>query len=75
MATILRQVELVLVGEPGQLRGELVLLALRGDDRHGEAVFEGACDDAFDAADMIDIGNDLFARLTDAVGAEGDVAG
>ena len=36
---------------------------------------ERARDDAFDAADMIDIGDDLFARLADAVGAEGDVAG
>ena len=74
MAAVFRQVELVLVGEPGELRGKLVLLAIGRDDRHREAVVERARDDAFDAADMIDIGDDLFARLADPVGAEGDIA-
>src|SRR5215217_4043467 len=32
VAAILRQVELVLVGEPGQLRGKLVLLAVGSND-------------------------------------------
>jgi hypothetical protein len=42
VAPILRQVELVLVGKPRQLRGKLVLLALRSDDRHRKAAFETA---------------------------------
>ena len=75
VAAVFGQVEFVLVGEPGELGCEFVALALRGNDRHGEAIRQGAGDDAFDAADMVDIGNDLLARHAGAFRAEGDVAG
>ena len=42
VAAVFRQVEFVLVGEPGELRGELVLLAVGRDDGHREAVLR-AC--------------------------------
>ena len=63
MAAIFRQAEDVAVGEPGQLRGELVALARRRGDRHREAVRQNADDRAFEPADMIDIGDDALARL------------
>ena len=53
------------VGEPGELGGELVALARRRRDRHGEAVLEQARDLAFEPAEMVDIGDDAFARLAD----------
>ena len=42
VAAVFRQVEDVAVGEPGELGGELVALARRRRDRHGEAVLEDA---------------------------------
>jgi hypothetical protein len=63
MAAIFRQIQLVLVGEPGQLRSELVALAVGRQDRHGKAFRREAGDDAFDAADMVNIGNHAFALL------------
>ena len=63
VAAILRQAEDAAVGEPGELGGELVALARRRRDRHGEAVLELARDDAFQPSDMIHIGDDALARL------------
>ena len=63
VTAIFRQAEDVAVGEPGELGGELVALARGRRDRHGEAVRELARDHAFQPADMIDIGDDAFARL------------
>ena len=62
MAAVLGQIENVPIGEPGQLGGELVALALRGNDRHREAGWQDARDHAFDASDMIDIGNHALAE-------------
>jgi hypothetical protein len=52
----------------------MILLAVGGDDRHCEPVLQTPRDDAFDAPDMIDIGNDLFAGLAYTVGAQRHVA-
>src|SRR6185312_1232457 len=65
----------VLVGKPGKLRGKLVLLAIRRDDRHRETVLETSRDDALDAADMVDIGDDLLAGFANAIATERHVAG
>src|SRR5690606_28470231 len=72
---VFRQVQLMPVGEPGELRGKLVALAVRGDDRHGEAIVERARDYAFDAANMVQIGHHALAGLAGALGAEGDASG
>src|SRR5207244_1848524 len=63
--TILGQVELMAVGEPGELGGELVFLAERGVDGHGESALIGPHDLAFDAADMVDINHYAFADPSD----------
>ncbi len=63
MAAILGQSEDVSVREPGELCGELVPFARRGRDGHREAVLEPTCDRAFEAADMVYIGDDALARL------------
>ena len=65
VAAVLGQVQLVPVGEPGELGRELVLLAQRRVDRHGEAALEDADDLALDAADMVDIDDH---PLADAAG-------
>jgi hypothetical protein len=49
------------VGEPGELRRELVAFARRRRNAHGEAVLKDARDVAFEAAKMIDVGNDALA--------------
>ncbi len=54
----------MLVRQPGQLRGELVLLAIRGDDRHRETVVEGAGKHAFDPADY-----DRYTAITFSPGS------
>jgi hypothetical protein len=63
VAAIFRQSQNATVGEPGELGGELVALARRGRDRHGEAVLELPRDDPFQPPDVIHIGDDAFARL------------
>ncbi len=64
MAAIFRQAEFVLVGDPGQLGRELLPLALRGVDRNDESSLRAEAQDfAFDAADMVDIGDDAVAEL------------
>jgi hypothetical protein len=40
VAPIFRQPENMAIGEPSQLRGELVALADRGGDGHRKSVFE-----------------------------------
>lgn len=49
------------VRQPGQLGGELVLLAERGIDADREAAVEPPGHTPFDAADMIDIGDHPLA--------------
>jgi len=51
------------IGKPGQLRRELVALARRRGDRHRKSGRQHADNRALEPADMIDIGNDAFARL------------
>src|SRR6266700_5173776 len=63
IAAVLRQSENASVGEPGELGGELVALARRRRDGHGEAVLELPRNDAFQTPDMIHIGNDPLAGL------------
>jgi len=63
VATVFRQTEDVAVGEPGELRGELVALARRRPDRHREAVLKDARDVAFESPEMINVGDDALARL------------
>ena len=75
MSPIFGHVQLVLVGEPGQLCRDLFFLPIRRDHRHRETVFEAARQDTFEPADMVEIGDNPLAGLADAVAADGDVAG
>ena len=68
VAAVFRQTENVAVGEPGELRGELVALARRCRDRHRKAVLERARDMTFEPAQMVDVSDDAFAGLA-ATGA------
>jgi hypothetical protein len=61
VAAVFRRGEQVAVGEPGELGGELVALARRRRNRHGEAVLEDPCNVAFEPSQMVDIGNDALA--------------
>src|SRR6202046_895293 len=61
VAAVFGQIKDVAVGEPGQLRGEFVALARRRRYRHRKAALKDARDMAFEAAQMIDIGDDPFA--------------
>ena len=63
VAAVFRQTEDVAVGEPGELRGELVALARRCPDRHRETVLKDARDVAFEPPEMIDVGDYALARL------------
>ena len=56
--------EFVAVEQEGELSGEFFALVLRGDQLHGEAaaVFHDADDFAFDAADMVEVGDDALAQ-------------
>lgn len=64
MAPIFRQIQLVPVCEPSQLCGKLVFLAIRSKDRHGKTIRQRAGKDTLNATDVIDIGNDFFAKPT-----------
>jgi hypothetical protein len=61
VAAVFRQVQDVAVGKPGELGCELVALSRRRRDRHGEAVLQLPRDLAFQAAEVIDIGDDAVA--------------
>ena len=61
MTAILGRTQKVPVGEPGQLRGELLPLAGSGRDGHRKAIGVNADDRSFETAEMIDVGNDAFA--------------
>ena len=74
MAAVFRQIEDVAVGKPGQLRGELVALARRRADGHCKTVVDDARDLAFDAADMIEVGDDAIADRSDARAEQGKAA-
>jgi hypothetical protein len=75
VATVFRQAEFVLVGKPGQLRGKLLALALRRVDRHAEAAGIYGLHIAFDAAEMIDIGNHALIGTRAALTGHIHVAG
>jgi hypothetical protein len=61
---ILRKVEDLPVGEPSELRRELVALAQGRRDRHCKSVFESTRDLAFETAKMVNIGDNTLAGLT-----------
>ena len=75
VAAVFGQIEDVAVGEPGQLGGEFVALARRRRYRHGKAALKDARDVAFEAAQMIDIGDDAFAGLAAHRRDQGHAAG
>ena len=75
VAAVLVEVQDMPVGEPGQRIGQLVALALRGADRHDEAMLDLLEDHALDAADVVDIGDDALADLAAERADEGGVAG
>jgi hypothetical protein len=60
---IFRQTQDMTVGEPGELRGELVALVRRCRDRHGETVLKEPGDVAFEPPHVIDVSNHTLARL------------
>ena len=66
VAAVFRQVEDIAVGEPGQLRRELVALARGGSHGHGKTVVDDAGDPALDPADMVEIGDHAVADIADA---------
>ena len=51
----------IMVGKPIERGGEAVALSQGGGDRHGEAVLGRPNNGAFDASDVIDIGDDMLA--------------
>ena len=57
------EVEQMAVGQPGELGGKLVALARGRGDGRGEAILEMPGADAFQPADMVDIGDDALAEL------------
>jgi hypothetical protein len=57
------QAEDMAIGEPGELRGELVALARCRRDRHGETVLKDARDVAFEPPKVIDVSDHALARL------------
>jgi hypothetical protein len=61
VAPVFRQVELVPVGQPGQLRRQFFPLAVGALHRHGEAAGIAARDVALDPADMVDVEDDPLA--------------
>src|SRR5690606_5879383 len=69
---VLGQVENVLVRQPRKLGRHLVALAAGGDDLHGEAALDQFGDGALDAAEVVEIGDDLLA---DSAGDGGDDLG
>jgi hypothetical protein len=56
------------VCKPGELVGKFVAAAQGRRDRHGKVVAGGAGAAAFNAAEMIDIGDHMFADLRRSVG-------
>ena len=66
MAAVFRQIEDVTVGKPGELGGELVALSGSGADRHRKPIVDDAGDLAFDAADMVEIGDHAVADIADS---------
>ena len=60
MAALFGAVELGAVGEPGERCRQLLALVLGGDELEGEAAFELPHHGAFDAADMVEEGNDAL---------------
>src|ERR1700722_19004591 len=63
VAAVFRRIEQVAIGEPGELGSKLVALSLGGCDRHRKTALELARDVAFEAAQVIDIGDDALAGL------------
>ena len=63
MTTIFRQAQDGAVGEPGQLIGKLLAFGAGHGQRERETVRQKAHADAFDTAELIDIGYDTFADL------------
>ncbi len=69
---VLGQVQQILVGQPCELRRHLVALARRGNEGHLEPAIDQRGDRAFDAAEIVEIDDDLFAS---AAGDRRDHAG
>ena len=65
VAAVFRQVENVAVGEPGQLRRELVAFARGRAHGHGKTVVDNAGDPALNPADMVEIGDHAVADIAD----------
>ncbi|CUX16875.1 hypothetical protein AGR7C_Cc110463 [Agrobacterium deltaense Zutra 3/1] len=70
VATVFRQAEQLTLGDPGELRGEFFPLALRRVDGDEEARCGERCHRAFDAADMLEIGDDAVAVAGNARAGE-----
>src|SRR5580692_2092428 len=55
VAAVLGKAKGLAIDEPSELGRQLVLLARRGDDRHGKAILELAHDHPFDAPDLLEV--------------------
>ena len=75
VAAILGHAEDVTIGEPGELVGELFALERRQLHLDREAAVEVARHRAFDATDLVEIGDDAFADFAARFRFEGDAAG
>lgn len=69
------QIEDLAISKPGELRRKLVALTRCGGDSHGKAVVEQPGDLAFNAADVVEIGDNAFADIADTRGQHGEPAG
>ena len=63
MAAVFGKAQLMLVGKPRQLCGQLVAFAIRGVQGDREGASTGFGDLAFDASDIVDIGDDALTNV------------
>ena len=61
---VFRQIENLPVCEPSELCREFVAFSQRRRDAHRKAVFEGSRNFTLEPAQMVDVSDDAFARLT-----------
>ncbi len=66
MAAVFGKIEDIAVGEPGELRRQLVAFAGGRPHAHGETVVDNPGDFAFDPADVVEIGDDPVTDVADA---------
>jgi hypothetical protein len=74
VAAVFGQIEDVTVGKPGKLSRKLISFARGRRDRHGKSIRDQTGDGSFEPTEVIDVGNDAFARLADDRRKQGNAA-